>query len=200
MDKDILRKLTEAANEVSTMQVLDEASLIRLWQHTQERNIGIVTAYRGRYPVSENKKRNAQLQADIRSAGFGFYKVEGHYIEGYGSEVSKDVKEQAFLVIGEKGNDSGKLKGLLKKWGAKYNQDSVLYKSFDGKGLLIGTQAKDEDGNAVDFPGFGKEVSVGDFKPMKVSQFYSKMKGKPFVFESYQEADSFMTAWFRSVQ
>ena len=182
------------------MQILDEASLVRLWQHTQERNIGIITAYRGRYPVSENKKRNAQLQAEIRSAGFGFYKVEGHYIEGYGSEVSKDVKEQAFLVIGDKGNDNGKLKGILKKLGTKYNQDSVLYKSFDGKGMLIGTQGKDEDGNAVEFPGMGNEVSVGDFKPMKVSQFYSRMKGKPFVFESYQEADSFMTAWFRSVQ
>lgn len=199
MDKDTLRNLTEAANEVSNMLPLDEASMIRLHKHTLERNIGIITAYRGRYPVSENKRRNSMLQADIRSAGYGFYNVEGHYIEGYGSEVSKDVKERAFLVIGDKGNDNGKLKGLLKKWGAKYNQDSVLYKSFDEKAMLIGTQSKDEDGNAVEFPGMNKEVSVGDFKPMKISQFYSKMKGKPFVFESYQEADSFMTAWFRSV-
>jgi beta-glucosidase/6-phospho-beta-glucosidase/beta-galactosidase len=200
MDKDTLNNLTETANEVSSMQILDEASLVRLWQHTQKRNIGIITAYRGRYPVSENKKRNAQLQAEIRSAGLGFYKIEGHYIEGYGSEVSKDVKERAFLVIGDKGNDNGKLKGMLKKLGTKYNQDSVLYKSFDDKAMLIGTQGKDEDGNAVEFPGMGKEISVGDFKPMKVSQFYSRMRGKPFVFESYQEADSFMTAWFRSVQ
>jgi beta-glucosidase/6-phospho-beta-glucosidase/beta-galactosidase len=197
MDKDITKNLTETANEVSSMQMLDEASLVRLWQHTQERNIGIITAYRGRYPVSENKKRNSQLQAEIRSAGFGFYKVEGRYIEGYGSEVSKDVKEQAFLVIGEKGNDNGKLKGILKKFGTKYDQDSILYKSFDGKGMLIGTQDKDEDGNAVEFPGMGKEISVGDFKPMKVSQFYSRMKGKPFVFEAYQEADTFNTAWLR---
>lgn len=199
MDRDTLRNLTETANEVSNMLPLDEASMIRLHKHTLERNIGIITAYRGRYPVSENKRRNSMLQADIRSAGYGFYNVEGHYIEGYGSEVSKDVKERAFLVIGDKGNDNGKLKGLLKNWGAKYNQDSVLYKSFDEKAMLIGTQSKDEDGNAVEFPGMGKEVSVGDFKPMKISQFYSKMKGKPFVFESYQEADSFMTAWFRSV-
>lgn len=194
MDK-TLRTLTEIANQVGSM--LDEGSLSRLWKHTTERNIGMLTAYRGRYPVSENKTRNAKLQADIRSAGFGFFRVEGHYIEGYGSEVSKDVKEQSFLVIGEKGNDNGKLKGFLKKWGAKYNQDSVFYKSFDNKGMLIGTQSKDEDGNAVDFPGMGKEHMVGDFHPMKMGQFYSKMKGKPFVFESYQEADTFNTAWLR---
>lgn len=190
-----LRKITEIANQVGSM--LDEGSLSRLWKHTTERNIGMLTAYRGRYPVSENKKRNAKLQADIRSAGFGFFRVEGHYIEGYGSEVEKDVKEQSFLVIGEIGNDNGKLKGFLKKWGAKYNQDSVFYKSFDNKGMLIGTQSKDEDGNAVDFPGMGTEYKVGDFHPMKMGQFYSKMKGKPFVFESYQEADTFNTAWLR---
>ena len=165
--------------------MLNEASLIRLYQHTVERNIGIITAYRGRYPTSENKRRNSVLQADIRAAGFGFYRVEGHYIEGYGSDVSKDVKEQCFLVIGDKGNDDGKLKGLMKKWGAKYNQDSIFYKSFDEKAVLIGTQSKDEDGNPVEFPGLGKEVSVGVYKPMKMGQFYSKMKGKPFVFESY---------------
>jgi hypothetical protein len=190
-----LRKLTEIANQVGSM--LDEGSLSRLWKHTTERNIGMLTAYRGRYPVSENRKRNALLQADIRAAGFGFFRVEGHYIEGYGSEVSKDVKEQSFLVIGEKGDDNGKLKGFLKKCGAKYNQDSVFYKSFDNKGMLIGTQSKDEDGNTVDFPGFGKEYTVGEFHPMKMGQFYSKMKGKPFVFESYQEADTFNTAWLR---
>ncbi len=165
--------------------MLNEASLIRLYQHTVERNIGIITAYRGRYPTSENKRRNSVLQADIRAAGFGFYRVEGHYIEGYGSDVSKDVKEQCFLVIGDKGNDDGKLKGLMKKWGAKYNQDSIFYKSFDEKAVLIGTQSKDEDGNPVEFPGLGKEVSVGVYKPMKMGQFYSRMKGKPFVFESY---------------
>lgn len=199
MNNKTLQNLTETANEIGTMQILDEASLSRLYRHTLDRNIGIITAFRGRYPVSENKARNARLQSEIRAAGFGFYRVDGHYIEGYGSEVSKDVKEQAFLVIGDKGDDRGRLKGFLKKAGARYNQDSVLFKPFEGNAVLIGTQGKDEDGNAVEFPGMGKEFSVGEFKPMKVSQFYSRMKGKPFVFESYQEADNFYGAWMRHV-
>lgn len=178
---------------------LNEASISRLWKHTQERNIGIVTAFRGRYTKQENLKRNAQLRNDIRAAGYGFYTIEGHYIEGYGSETSKDVKEQSFLVIGDKGDDSGRLKGFLKKAGAKYNQDSIFYKKFDDTAVLIGTQSKDEDGNAVTFPGKNTEFTVGKFQPMKMGQFYSKMRGKPFVFESYEEAQGFFEKWLNHI-
>ena len=178
---------------------LNEASIARLWKHTEERNIGIVTAFRGRYTVQENRKRNAQLQNDIRAAGYGFYKAKGHYIEGYGSEASKDVSEEVFLVIGDKGDDNGRLKGFLKKAGAKYNQKSVFYKAFTDKAVLIGTQSKDEEGRPVDFPGLNVEYSVGTFQPMKMGQFYTKMKGKPFVFESYEEAESFMGKWVRHI-
>ena len=178
---------------------LNEASISRLWKHTQERNIGIVTAFRGRYTKQENLKRNAQLRNDIRAAGYGFYTIEGHYIEGYGSEASKDVKEQSFLVIGDKGDDSGRLKGFLKKAGAKYNQDSIFYKKFDDTAVLIGTQSKDEDGNAVTYPGKNTEFTVGKFQPMKMGQFYSKMRGKPFVFESYEEAQGFFEKWLNHI-
>jgi hypothetical protein len=180
----------------SKIRQLDEASLVRLYQHTVDRNIGIVTAFRGRYPLPENRKRNGQLVTDIRAAGFGYYKLQGHYIEGYKTDKESDVHEEVFFIIGDKGNDNGKLKGFLKKAGAKYNQDSILYKQSDNKNaMLIGTQGKDEDGNPVSFPGMGKEVSVGEFKPMKFGEFYSKMRGRTFVFESYGEQMSWMEAY-----
>ena len=182
--------------EYMNMHQLDEGSIARLYQHTIDRNIGIVTAFRGRYTKTENLARNAKLQSDIRGAGFGFYRLEGHYIEGFGSEASKDMKEQSFLVVGDLKEDSGRLKGMLKKWGAKWNQDSVLYKSNTGKNaVLMGTQSKDEEGNPVEFPGMGVEVNIGEFKPMKVNQFYSRMKGKPFVFESYGVQMTWMEAY-----
>jgi len=166
--------------------LINEASMVRLYQHTVERNIGIISASRGRYTKSENLDRSRKLESDIRASGFGFYRLEGHYIEGYKTDKAKDVKERCYLVIGEKMADNGNLKGILKKLGSKYNQDSILYKPYnDKKAYLIGTQATDEEGNSVDFPGLGREVSVGEFKPMKVGEFYSRMKGKPFVFESY---------------
>lgn len=183
------------------MTTLTEASLVRLFQHTESRNVAILSAFRGRYTKSENLARSSKLEAEIRAAGYGFYKIEGRYIEGFGSEQSKEVKERAIFVIGKLGDDKGALKGLVKKLGAKYNQDSVLFKPFDGKkAVLIGTQAKDEDGNPVQFPGLNVEYPVGEFKPMKVSQFYSKMKGKPFVFESFEQADTWSTAYAKYLQ
>lgn len=174
---------------------LTEASLVRLYGHTVNRNVGVVTAFRGRYTLPENRTRNAKLASDIRAAGFGYYKMEGHYIEGYKTAKQNDVHEEVFFVIGDEGKDNGKLKGFLKKWGAKYNQDSILYKQFDSKkAVLIGTQSKDEDGNPVTFPGMGNESSVGEFHPMRMGEFYSKMKGKSFTFESY----SVQKTWFEA--
>jgi hypothetical protein len=175
---------------------LDEASLVRLYGHTKERNIGVVTAFRGRYTLPENRSRNASLKSDIRGMGFGYYKMDGHYIEGFGTNNAKDSHEEVFFVIGDKGNDSGKLKGFLKKVGAKYNQDSILYKpSNSPTAVLIGTQSKDEDGNPVTFPGMGNEVTAGEFHPMKLGQFYSKMKGRSFVFESYSIQKTWIEAF-----
>ena len=87
-------------------------------------------------------------------------------------------------MFGEDGDDVGSLKGFLKDVGSKYNQDSVLYKQYDNKNAyLIGTSGEDEEGNRISYPGIGKEVSVGRFKPMRIGEFYSKMKGRTFVFE-----------------
>ena len=180
---------------------LDEGSIMRLMGHTQNRNVGIISAFRGRYTKRENLTRSAKMEGEIRGAGYGFYRLEGHYIEGYGSEKEKDVHERSIFVIGKEGEDSGNLKGLLMKLGAKYNQDSILFKPYnDKKAYLIGTQSKNEDGDPVEFPGLGNSVSVGEFQPMKVSQFYSRMKGRPFVFESYEQADNWMSAYAKYIQ
>ena len=199
IDANRLRDLAEAANEIGRWNVLEEGSLSRIYRHTIDRNIGMLTAFRGRYSRADNRRRNAQLESDIRSAGFGFFRIDGRYVEGFGGENPRDVREEVFLVIGDGGDDNGRLKGFMRKWGAKYNQDSVFFKPFEGKAVLIGTQSKDEDGNAVEFPGMGVEFPVGECKPMKMGQFYSRMKGRPFVFEQYEVADSLMSAWARKV-
>lgn len=173
---------------------------MRLMGHTQNRNVGIISAFRGRYTKRENLARSAKMEGEIRGAGFGFYRLEGHYIEGYGSEKEKDVHERSIFVIGKEGEDSGNLKGLLMKLGAKYNQDSILFKPHnDKKAYLIGTQSKNEDGEPVSFPGLGNSVSVGEFKPMKMGEFYSRMKGRPFVFESYEQADTWMSSYAKYI-
>jgi len=159
---------------------LNEASLSRVYAHTKDRNIGIISAHRGENSPDENKAASASLHNDIRKAGFGLVNIHGRYVENKGTPQERKVSEHSYLVIGKKGNDSGHLLGFLKKHGEKYKQDSVLHKKHDEESAkLHGTR---EGG----FPGAGETHDVGTFHPQRVGDFHSAMRGgkKTFTFES----------------
>lgn len=161
---------------------LNEASLGRVYQHTKDRNIGMITAHRAENTSEENRKRNDELEHHIRKAGYGFVKVKGRYIENHGTPHAKTVDEHSFLVVGKKGDDKGELKHFLKKHGEKYGQDSVLHKSHDEEtAKLHGTR---EGG----WPGKGETHDVGTFHPSRAGEFHTAMKGgkKTFAFESVE--------------
>jgi hypothetical protein len=166
---------------------LKEASLSRIWKHLEAgRPFGMLTAFRGDYSKKDNLARNKKMEAGIRSAGYGFFRMEGHYIEGYGSDEAQDVKEQSFFVIGEP-NDNETLKTFLRLEGKKFDQDSIFY--YDPateQGYLIGT-------NAQGWPGLNKEVSVGKWHPSKAGEFYSKMKRQTFVFETVEQPPNILS-------
>lgn len=169
---------------------LFESSLSRIMKHIKgDRPIGIISASRDRFEPSENKKRNGSLKSDIRSAGFGFVNLKGNFIENEGTPDEAEVSEDSFFVIG-KPNENGNLKGLLKKLGVKYDQDSILYKSSDTENaILIGT-------NTTGFPGKDKEDVLGKWKPNKLGKFFSKMKGdRTFIFEEAVEEMGMLGKW-----
>lgn len=168
---------------------LNEASLSRLHAHTQDRSIGIISASRGHLSASENKARTKALGHDLKAAGHGFIKSRGHYIENHGTPHARKVSEHSFIVVGKKGDDNGHVRGTVTKLGAKYNQDSVVYKHHSSETAeLHGTQDKDEHGNKVEFPGHGKKVDLGKWHPNRIGEFHSSMKGgkKSFAFESVE--------------
>ncbi len=70
--------------------------------------------------------------------------------------------------------------------GDRYNQDSVFFKPAGQNPFLIGTSSKDEMCGREDepWPGKGNIEPLGDFHPMKTGEFYTKMKGKTFVFST----------------
>lgn len=166
-------------------------SLSRIWQHTNESNIGVITAFRGEYDQKTNEARNRDLMSEIRSAGFGYTQVTGFYIENLGQPDEKKVQEKSMLITSHQ-NDAGKLKTFLVRMGIKYNQDSVFYKpAGDQSAILIGTT----DGR---WPGKGVEFSVGKFHPQKMGQYYTKMKGnRTFTFESVEFPENLMTRAYR---
>jgi hypothetical protein len=150
---------------------LDESSLSRVHAHTENRNIGMITAHRGENTAEENTTKNKELEHHIRKAGYGFIKVKGRYIENHGTEHARAVDENSYLVVGKKGNDSGHLLHFLRKHGEKYGQDSVLHKGAeDNTAKLHGTK---EGG----WPGKGKTHDVGKFHANRAGEFHTAMRG-----------------------
>jgi hypothetical protein len=157
---------------------LDEASLGRVLQHIQGKknvkNWGMLTAYRYINTPNQNKKLNKQLESELRSKGYGFFKVEGHWVECQDANLSyndcppnllKDAIEESLFVPNISAKDIHKL-------GKKYGQDAVIFG---------GEQTK---GNATLIFKDGKVDNIGKFSPDKIQQAYSKLKGgKTFVFQ-----------------
>jgi len=170
---------------------LHELNLGRIYQHSVDSNIGMITAYRGEFDVDTNEKRNRELQSAIRSNGFGYVPVTGFYVENPGQDDEQKVQEKSFLVISNK-NDANKLKYFLIRMGTKFNQDSVLYKDHSNdKAILIGTaQGR--------WPGKNIEVEAGKFVAQKIGQFYTKMRNhKTFVFESVESPENLLSRAYR---
>lgn len=155
---------------------LDEASLARAYQHVVEKKVsswGMLTAYRYANNKKQNQDANKKLEKDLRTKGYGFFKVEGHWQECQDSNLNytdcpkdklQDSIEVSLFVPGMKKEDA---KSLCKK----YEQDAVIYGGEDTKG----------DAHLI-FKN-GTEDNIGKFQPGKVEQAYSKFKGgKTFVF------------------
>jgi hypothetical protein len=89
-------------------------------------NLGLITASRPELSPEENEARNRELFFYL--SHFGRLHVRGRYCASYGTPP---IEERAWLVIGWS-DDSGNLKGALRKLGRKYEQDAVITKAITG--------------------------------------------------------------------
>jgi hypothetical protein len=154
--------------------ILRESSLSMIWQHSNsEIPIGIITAFRNEHTEKQNIQRNKELAAKVKIAGYGYFYIDGYWIENQGTDKEVHVSEKSIFIIGNE-KDNGKLKGLLKKWMKEYNQDAAILK----------------DENSDDFElinNDGSMIKIGKFSPYKIAQAYSKLKkDRTFVFESFE--------------
>lgn len=167
-------------------QQLDEAGLSRILSHIEKRNIGFVTAFRGGcavpVPIAQNRARNRELQKDIRQAGFGFLRVQGSWTENEGTPEECQVNEESLLVIGSDGDDNGNLKGFLKKAGAKYQQDAVIFKPWNTTTASLIFMSN---------PSKLEPIGTFSMNPQNIGKMYSKFKGHEFVFHSIAEQIEF---------
>jgi len=159
-----------------------ESSMSRVYQHTKDREIGMISAFRDERKPEENEALHSELKSLVRKAGYGFINVKGRYIENYGTPNARPMDEKSLLVIGSKGKKSGLLK-YLKRWGEQFDQDSVLHKSHDSETAQLHGTSQREDS----FPGYGKIHDVGKWHPNRATEMHSMLKGKAFNFEEFQD-------------
>lgn len=174
---------TEFINEQVEWQVLNEFSLARIFQHTQTSSVAFISASRAGLPPSENSSREAQLKQAIRNAGYGYVRINGHYIEKHDDGAEIPVVEHSFMVIGD---DDGQLRSFAIKMGEQFDQDSILFKPKGADAMLIGTTTR------ASWLGHGATQNIGSFHPSRMGDFYSQYKGKSFVFDNIAEQTNLM--------
>lgn len=173
--------------ELLPKKPINESGLSRLAKHMDEHDCGTITAFRSKegcggedateYSLDDNKKRNRQLYANLEVLGYGVTRVDGAYIENFGTKDAKEVKEDVYFVVDLK--DKGTLKTDLMRLGEKYMQDSILFIPKGGKGsMLIGTNNCENS-----YPGYHKTQTYNDRNMGKGGEFMTKVKGRPFIFE-----------------
>lgn len=179
---------------------LTEASLNRIYQKTKKHAVGAVTAERGGKTKAENKANNKKVLAYLLNKGYSVIKVKGSYLENYQSDDEREVGEESFFVANHEveGDDKGQLEKDLIKLGRLYDQDSILSVPFGKKGYLYGTSKRS---NA--FPDYDQKHVVG--KPVfgdAKGEFFSRIRGRKFAFESYEiveEPDTRHGKWAMSL-
>jgi hypothetical protein len=150
---------------------INESSLSRVWQHFEnpDRAVGILTAFRGEYTYEENVARNRSLAADIRRLGYGFFYVDGYWIENQGTEQERSVKEDSIFVVGQAADTD--FKSRIHQLGNNYDQEAVIVKDASGTNIVF------KDGTGSD---------LGRLSPGKLGTLYTKLrnnkKANTFVF------------------
>jgi hypothetical protein len=160
-----------------------EASLSRIYRDFQNSEFCILTAWRT--SSSDNTANLKQLQSAIRSAGFGFIRIDGVGQEEVNGKVVS-VNEPSLLVknVAKGGGVVLPSKDFLKlmiSLARKYDQWGIVFSNPTEGAKLI--SLKDESGN-VHTPKV--EARFKTLNPMKTAQFFSKLKGKPFTFEVFK--------------
>lgn len=131
-------------------------------------NVGLISARRPELTPVENLIRDGELRAEIRQC-FRLLHLRGRYLADYGLPHGNATEEYA-CFISSHADDSGNLKGFLRKYGRKYDQDSVIYKGYYRDAVLLALR---------DLPAFGMKDgetrSLGRFHPNRLGVLYTLM-------------------------
>jgi hypothetical protein len=126
-------------------------------------NWGLITAHRPEFTPAENRSRMAELRADIGDR-FGLFQMLGRYVAKAGPEP---IQVRAFLLQG-KADDSGNLKGFLRKAGRKYDQAAVIWNGEDRDAVMFVLKEWPVLGLATD-----DKKNLGPFRRNQIAQYHA---------------------------
>lgn len=161
------------------------SSFNRARSHMNTKPCCFITAWRdsddsgNKLSNNDKRKRNAQLESDIRASGLTYIKATGGFIENQGTDSERRVTEDTFCVIDNKYPED-RFVSLCIYWCDKYDQDAVLVTmpkyEDNGKVLDITGTYYDGSGSIV------MEFSNADMSD--VDEFFTSIGGKDFVLSS----------------
>jgi len=166
---------------------MNEQSLSRVHKHFSDINttVVILTAFRDEISHKENIINNKKIAQKIKSAGFGYFFVDGHFPENADTENEVDVSEDSIFCIADSLN-SDKLIQLTHKLANEYNQDSIIVKELN-KGVYF-----------LENSGEITELSK-TAKFNKLGKYYTRLRGKSssntFIFENEITGKGFMKSF-----
>jgi hypothetical protein len=154
----------------TTYAQVNKSSLSRVWRDSQRAghtSFGIVSADRASNTPKANTIAHDQLQHHLRSQGYGFAKLVGHWHETGPDGSKTHVTEHVLFVPGLT------LKRAL-RIRAKFNQDAIVHAGPESGGKVVLHH------HNVD------EFVLGGFDPEKLAAAYSSLRGKNFTCKGFE--------------
>lgn len=172
-------------SELDKRNALTEASLGRLVKHLNNRDpIAIITGYRSDQTARANSSANAQIALALRQHGFGFHKAVGGYIENVtrpdGSVEQVEVDGERVMIVYTTPNRQQQMFTLVKSLGHGFKQDSVLLVDSDRQACWYYT-------NDTGSRKRGDVDRLGEFHPVRIGKYFTKIGKKSFTFKSLEE-------------
>jgi len=188
LNKDLQKvSLSKFGNEPDIVRS-EFSSLSRLQSHSSKFDTGTISAFRDNYKLKQNLVRNKKLKLELESAGFGVTTIKG-----VGQEDGKAVEEWSFFVADYK--KKGNLKEALIELGVKYEQDSITFAQAGKNPYYLISTNKNPAGTGGGK--IGVEIKLGRPNFGKDGEFFSKIRGRPFLFSlassTASQADSILS-------
>lgn len=157
-----------------------ESGLNRLAQHLDNGEaMAIVSAFRSELPLSVNRENTERLRKMALTAGFGYVKSTGGYVEKV-DDKDVAVEEESTIIYAPKGLEKSLLTFAM-GMGIKYNQDSILWVDTHGKAQWIATRNDSSIGK------INSKLNLGSFNVLDTQKYYTKVGKKKFIFKSLEE-------------